>query len=224
MASLAGYFKSSVGRKFIMGLTGLALSGFVLTHMAGNLLMFVSPEAYNRYGHTLTSNPLIYIAEIGLIALFLVHLFCAITLTLENRAARGDQGYRASPSGAKASSLAARSMIYTGSIILVFTILHLITFKFGTYYSAVYDGVEMRDLHRLMVEVFESPIYVGWYIVSLLLLGVHLKHGVSSCFQSLGLSHPRYTPFIKCAGVLYAVIVTVGFIAQPVYIYLFLRS
>lgn len=224
MALLLSYMKSSIGKKFLMGLTGLGLAGFVLGHMAGNMLLFVSAEAYNKYGHAIITNPAIYVIEAGLLAMVLVHIFCAVSLTLENKRAKGAYGYQASGSVAKRGNLASRTMIYTGTIILVFIISHLITFKYGTFYSVTYDGVEMRDLHRLMIEVFYEPMYVIWYVVSLILLGFHLKHGVASSFQSLGINHPRYNCFIKGASCLYTVIVTLGFLAQPLYIFFCLKN
>lgn len=200
-----------------MALTGMAWSLFVLSHMLGNLLIFVSAEAYNRYSHALITNPLLYIAEGGLVFTLAVHVYNGVKLTLHNRAAKPMQ-YAVTPKGPKGASLASRTMIYTGSITLAFLILHLITFKYGTHYSAVYDGVEMRDLHRLIIEVFQSPAYVAGYLVCLVLVGIHLYHGVASSFQTLGINHPRYTPYIKKFGYTYAIIVALGFISQPLYV------
>lgn len=202
-----------------MALTGLGLSLFVLTHMAGNLLIFFGPEKYNAYSHALISNPFIYVAEAGLVVLFLVHVALAIALTIENKRARGGRSY-VTTSGAKGVSFASKTMIHQGLVLLVFTILHLITFKYGPDYRVSYDGVGMRDLHALVLEVFHQPIYVAWYVVCLILLGLHLSHGVWSAFQSLGVYHPRYTPLLKCFAVFYAAVVAAGFIAPPVYIFL----
>ena len=114
-------------------------------------------------------------------------------------------------------------MAYTGSLILVFIILHIITFKYGTHYDATYGGVVMRDLHRLIIEVFQQTEYVAWYLLCLVLLAFHLSHGFASSFQSLGFRHPKYSQPLKCLSVIYAVIVAVGFISQPLYVY-FLRQ
>ena len=212
------YFKSSVGRKHLMGLSGLGLSLFVLTHMLGNMLLFVGPQAYNSYSHALVSFELIYVIEAGLAALFLVHAVVGIGLARENRKARS-QPYAMATNGDKAVSIASKSMIYHGLIILVFTIHHLITFKYGTVYTATYNSVEMRDLYRLVTEVFHNPAYVVWYVVALSFLALHLSHGFSSSFQSIGFNHPRYTPCIKRFGCVYAVIVAVGFLAPPLVIF-----
>lgn len=205
-----------------MGLAGAGWTLFVAGHMAGNLLIFAGPEAFNSYGHAIVSNkPLLYGTEIFLIICLLVHVGLGISLTLQNKKAKPNK-YAVNPNAEKKSSSASKTMAIHGSIVLAFIIYHLITFKYGTFYSVTYEGVEMRDLHRLMVEVFSSPAYVAGYVVCLLLLGVHLSHGASSVFQSLGINHPHYTPAIKKAGIAYAFIVAAGFISQPVYVFFFL--
>ena len=218
MSRMATYLSSTIGRKQTLGIAGLGLSVFVLTHMLGNLLIFVSPEAYNQYGHALTSNPLIYAAEAGLLGIFVLHVINAIYLKFKAKFAR-EQSYDVTLNGEKAVSFASKTMIHTGMIILIFVVLHLITFKFGTLYTATYDGQEIRDLHRLVIEVFQSPFYVAWYILSLLALGVHLSHGVGSAFKTLGFNHPRYNPAIEKISIAYGVLIALGFISQPVYVF-----
>jgi succinate dehydrogenase / fumarate reductase, cytochrome b subunit len=215
-----GWLCSTIGRKQVIGVTGLGLSLFVLAHMAGNMLMFVSPQAYNEYGHALVSNPLIYVAEAGLIAFFAGHLLLALKLAWENAVAR-PQRYAVAASGDKATSLVQKTLWAQGLLILVFVILHLITFKFGTVYMVDYGAGPIRDLHRLMVEVFSIPMYVVWYVVALVVLGLHLSHGLGSTFQTLGLHHPKYQGLIKCLSRGYALIVAGGFLAQPIYIFFF---
>lgn len=215
----SSYFSSTIGRKQIMALSGLALAGFVLTHMAGNLLLFVGAEAYNKYGHALTSNPLIYVAEAGLIAFFLFHIIKGIWLTITNRSARTTR-YAKTPNGEKAASLASRTMIHQGIVIAVFVVHHLITFKFGPNYPVTYDGQEMRDLYRLVLEVFQSPAYVAWYIIASALAGFHLSHGVYSALQTLGFYHPEKTPCIQKISIAYGIIVSIGFISQPIFAFL----
>jgi succinate dehydrogenase / fumarate reductase cytochrome b subunit len=210
---------STVGKKYLMGISGLIWTGFVAAHMAGNLLIFISPDAYNSYGHALTSGSIIYFAEGLLVFALATHIFLALNLTVKNRSARPG-GYAVAAAAPKKASFGSTTMAVHGTIILVFIILHLITFKYGTHYETTVNGVVMRDLSRLMFEVFAQPGYVAWYLVALVLLGFHLRHGVSSVFQSFGLLHPSYQKGIKCLGVLYAVVVAGGFIAQPVYIFL----
>lgn len=217
---MAHFLTSSVGKKYLMGLSGLIWAGFVFGHMAGNMLMFVSPGAYNAYGHGLTSGKLIYAIEALLIAALLTHVLLAISLTWGNRSAR-PQGYAMRSSRQKAAVFASRTMAIHGTIILVFIILHLATFKFGTVYETTVDGVPMRDLFRLMVDVFHQPGYVLWYVVALILLMFHLSHGVGSIFQSFGLLHPGYQPLINKVRWIYSIVVVAGFISQPVYVYFF---
>lgn len=204
-----------------MGLAGLIWAGFVLTHMAGNLLIFVSSDAYNMYSYALTSNKLIYVAEAGLVAALVLHVVLAINLTLQNRSSKGSR-YAVKAKGEKKARFASTTMGIQGSIILAFVIYHLATFKYGTHYETTVNGIVMRDLFRLMVEVFQSPAYVVWYLISLVLLGFHLSHGVGSVFQSFGWMDGRYQPILRKLSVAYAIVVVAGFIAQPVYIYLVL--
>lgn len=223
MALGKGYFTSTIGRKHLVGLTGLGLSLFVFTHVLGNFLIFVGPEAYNMYSHKLITNPLIYVAEVGLLGLFLVHLGLAMKLSMENRQARS-QGYAMSASGEKATCLITKTMWHQGLLIFVFVVLHLWTFKFGTTYEVEYNGVVVRDLFRLVIEVFQSPVYVVGYVVLMVVLGLHLSHGVSSAFQSLGFHHPRYVRCVKQLGWAFAAFVSLGFIAQPLYVFLIYKG
>lgn len=213
------FLRSSIGRKYLMGVTGAVWAGFVFGHMAGNLLMFVSADAYNAYGHAIVSSPLLYVIEGVLLGSLLVHIVCAVTLVLDNRRAR-PQAYAQTSVGVKAASLASRTMALTGSLILAFVIYHLITFKYGPVYMTSIGGVEMRDLHRLVVEVFSSPLYVTWYVVCLILLGFHLRHGVGSIFQSLGWMNNRSRPLIQKISWIYGGVVAAGFLSQPIFIFL----
>lgn len=193
-------------------------AGFVFAHMAGNMLIFVSHDAYNSYGHMLVSGNMIYAIEALLIGALVAHVFSAVTLILQNRKARPIK-YAGSSSGEKNASLASRTMAVQGSVVLAFIILHIITFKFGTYYETTVNGVVMRDLARLMVETFQQPVYVGWYVVSLVVLGFHLRHGISSIFQSFGLTSSYQNKIATRLGLLYGIVVACGFLTQPVYIF-----
>lgn len=217
---MSGFFTSTIGKKYLMGLTGLVWAGFVFGHMAGNMTIFVSPELYNKYGHAIVSNKiLLYGTEVALVLSLVIHVFLAINLTMLNRRSKGIQTSQ-NPNQEKRTPLAAQTMIIQGSLLLAFIITHLLTFKFGAHYDVTYDGVQMRDLAKLMQEVFSQPLAVAWYMVSLLLLCAHLKHGFGSVFQSFGLLHPTYQPKIKCASWAYAIVVTLGFISQPLYVFM----
>ncbi len=217
---MSGFLGSTVGKKYLMGISGLVWAGFVMAHMAGNLLMFVSADAYNAYGHALVSGNIIYVAEAVLILALITHVFCAVSLTLHNRSARPNR-YAVAASGEKKVSGASRTMAVQGSLILAFIILHIATFKYGTYYETTVNGVVMRDLYKLIHEVFQQPGYIVWYVVCLILLGFHLSHGVKSIFQSFGLLNATYRPVINTVSCVYAVVVAGGFLAQPIFVFLF---
>ncbi|MGE4131398.1 MAG: succinate dehydrogenase cytochrome b subunit [Bdellovibrionales bacterium] len=217
-AKCCGWIGSTIGKKQLIAVTGLGLSFFVLTHMLGNFLLVLSARAYNEYSHALISNPLIELAEAGLLLMFLGHMVLASRISMRNMKAR-DVGYAVLPSGEKGTSWAKRSLWAQGLLILVFTILHLITFKYGTHYTVDYGKGEIRDLHKLVVEVFQQPGYVVWYLIALVVLLVHLSHGVASSLQTLGIHHPRFQKCIKGLSWFYAVFVGVGFIVQPIYVF-----
>lgn len=216
---MKNFVSSTVGKKYLMAAAGLVWVGFVFAHMAGNMLLLVGSDAYNLYSHALTSTELIYIAEAVLVLALVTHVILGIQLTIQNRRTKG-QDYAVRGSREKGARFASRTMALHGTIILIFIITHLITFKYGTHYDTTIHGVAMRDLYRLVIEIFSEPIYVAWYCVALVLLGFHLSHGVGSVFQSLGLLHPSYQPLIKKVSVIYAVVVVAGFLSQPIAAYL----
>jgi len=215
-------FSSSVGTKLLIAITGLTLVGFLVFHLAGNLLLFFGPAEYNEHAHALISNPLVIPAELGLLAIFLLHVVKAIINFFKNRRAR-PTGYESKTwaGGPSRKSWASTTMIISGLVTLIFVPLHLVTFKYGPYYAAI--GADMRDLYRLLVEVFQSPAYVAFYVVSMVILGMHLRHGVSSSLQSLGLIPAKWTRAFLAAGLVLAVVVGGGFVLIPVYIYLFVH-
>ena len=215
-------FSSSVGTKLLIALTGLALVGFLIVHLAGNLLLFFGPAKFNDYAHSLISNPLVVPAELGLLAIFVLHVVKAIANFLNNRKARNERyETRTWAGGPSRKTWASTTMILSGLLTLVFVPLHLITFKYGPHYPSVEAGV--RDLFRLVVEVFQSPVYTLFYVVSMVVLGFHLRHGVSSSLQSLGLIPARWTRVFLVAGWLLALAVAAGFVIIPVYVYLFIH-
>jgi succinate dehydrogenase / fumarate reductase cytochrome b subunit len=212
---------TSTGSKILVALTGLAMVGFLAGHLAGNLLALVGPDIYNEYSHALISNPLLIPVEIGLIAILLMHMGTAVSVVLRGRQARPERyAVKKWAGGPSRKSLSSTSMIVTGVIILGFLLLHLRTFKFGPWYTDPATGY--RDLYTLLVEVFQNPGYVLFYVVCMVLVGMHLRHGLSSSFQSLGLMPKSWTGRILRAGAALAAIVGAGFTLIPVYIYLFL--
>jgi succinate dehydrogenase / fumarate reductase cytochrome b subunit len=211
-------FSSSIGSKLLIALTGLGLFIFLVAHLSGNFLFLVSPQAFNEYSHTLVSNPLIYVIEFGLIAIFLLHIYKTVRLYAGAKSARPVPYARKERAGhTSRKTVASSTMILTGIIVLAFVILHLRAFKFGAWYESP-EGI--RDLYRLQLEIFSKPGYVAFYMISMAVIGFHLWHGVASAAQSLGIDHPRYTPRILWIGRALAVLIAGGFFILPLYTYL----
>jgi succinate dehydrogenase / fumarate reductase cytochrome b subunit len=221
MPSRVSFVSSTVGTKVLIAITGLAMFVFLIAHMAANLLLLVGPDAYNGYSHALISNPAIYLAEAVLVAIFAIHVFKAVTNWFANRSARPQAYVKKEWAGhTSRKTLASTWMIYTGVVIFVFTVLHLVTFKYGPWYETTLHGETVRDLYTLVVEVFQDPVYVVGYTVVMGLVLLHLRHGVSSACQSLGWNHPRYNGAIVAAGDAFAVLIGVGFALPPLWIFL----
>ena len=206
------YFRSTVGRKTLMGLTGLGLCLFVLIHMLENLLIFLGPSQFNHYSYLLTSNPLIPLAEIGLVVFFVAHVIIALWVTVRNRMARSGS-YAVKPPSERDATFASKTLMYSGLVILAFLVLHLITFKYGAQYPVTYSGVEMRDLYRLVIEVFAQPFYVAWYVFAMILLALHLSHSLSASMQTLGWMGSNEKR-LRRISVGFGLFVCAGFIAE----------
>jgi succinate dehydrogenase / fumarate reductase cytochrome b subunit len=211
-------FSSSIGSKFLIALTGLFLLIFLMGHLAGNLLFIAGPDAFNHYSHNLTSNPLVYVAEIGLVGLFVLHIVKTVSLFAGSYAARPERyakkKWAKTKNDRSRKSLASSTMILTGTITLVFVVTHLATFKYGAYYENA-EGI--RDIYRLQLAVFSNPAYVAFYLVAMTVIAFHLWHGVSSALQSFGISSPTWTPRLLLLGRGVAVILGLGFAMLPIY-------
>lgn len=213
------FLKSTVGRKYVMGLTGLVWMGFIFGHMAGNMLLLVSADAFNAYGHAIVSNKiLLYGAEVTLVLALIAHVVTAISLTVKNRSSRNSR-YAVQPNGDKGARFASRTMALQGSILLAFIILHLIAFKYGANYETTVNGVQMRDLHRLVIESFKQTGFVVWYCIALIIMMFHLSHGAHSIFQSFGILERKMQDNLRVFAWVYAAVVVGGFLSQPLYVY-----
>jgi succinate dehydrogenase / fumarate reductase, cytochrome b subunit len=211
MASRSHVFSSSVGTKVLVGATGLALFLYLVTHIAGNALVFAGRDTFNQYSHTLLSNPLIPVIEIGLVFIFILHIYKTVTMYLANQQARPARYAVKKPAGPPSrKTFASSTMIFSGLWLLAFVVIHVRQFKYGTEYRTAGSGV--RDLYRLEMENFANPLLLAFYVLSMLVVGSHLWHGVSSAFQSLGADQPRWTPRVLAAGKLFAVLIAGGFI------------
>jgi succinate dehydrogenase / fumarate reductase cytochrome b subunit len=195
-----------------MALTGIAMGLFLVAHLSGNLLLFADETGakFNHYAEFLESQFWLIPSEIGLVVIFLLHVYLAITLSIENRRARGATGY--GRKAASDTSFASRSMIISGLIILVFLIIHLIDFKFGERGDGGLAGLVKGKL--------SSPLYSGFYIFAVAVLAFHLFHGFQSFFQTLGLRRPDYTPRVNFLCILLAIGLSVGFACIPIWLLL----
>ncbi len=213
---------SSLGKKIFMGVSGIMLCGFIVVHLIGNLTL-LSPDRdpFNKYAHFLQGlGTAIYVAEIILGAIFLIHFIYAIMVTLGNWKAR-PIGYKVVTNAKHTSkkSIGSITMIYTGVVVIVFLVWHLLHFKWGNmvmYTTA--DGQSIRDLFVIVYQFYADPINVALYVLVMSLLGFHLSHGFWSGFQSLGLSGKTFTPFVRWTGTILSVLVAGIFIAIPIFI------
>jgi len=203
--------RSTVGRKVVMAVTGIVLSGFVLGHMAGNLQIFLGPEAINAYGEFLREflhGTGIWIARGGLLAALVAHIWAAVSLTLESRAAR-PIGYRRQEW--RESTYASRTMVWSGPLIGLFVVYHLLHLTTGQAHGDFRPG----DVYHNVVTGFRVlPVSIA-YIAAQLALGLHLWHGVWSMLQTLGLSHPRWNRLRFGAAAVFTLLVTGGNILIP---------
>lgn len=216
--SKTGFLHSSIGKKLVMGLTGLFLISFLIVHVGINSCIFVNDggETFNAAAHFMAHNIVIRIMEVGLFAGLLLHIFQSLLLTLENRKAR-PVGY-AKIDGAANSKWYSRSMGILGSLLLIFLVVHLSNFWIDTK-IAVFKHLEHNTFEEMKI------VFSNWYIVAIYLLGVgsllfHILHGFPSAFQTLGINHKKYTPLIKKVGVSFAVIVCLLFAAMPITMFL----
>lgn len=208
----ASFWQSTNGKKAVMAVTGCILFLFVIGHLLGNLQIFDGRARLNAYGAFLHNlGELLWIARGGLIVAVVLHIWATVQLWSRNHKARPVE-YKVKKS--VASSYADRTMYWSGPIILAFVIFHLLEFTAGYVHpeSQFIDG----DVYHNVVAGFQVWWVSAWYIFSMVLLGFHLRHGIWSMFQSLGLNHPRHTPVLKQAALWIAILITVGYISIPV--------
>jgi succinate dehydrogenase / fumarate reductase cytochrome b subunit len=204
-------FSSSVGTKILIGATGLLLFIYLIVHIAGNVMVFAGRDTFNNYSHMLLSNPLVPVIEIGLVFVFVIHIYKTVTMFFGNQAARPVAYQMKKRAGGRSrKSLASTTMIATGLWLLIFILIHVKQFKYGTEYAVAGTGV--RDLYRLEMENFANPLLLAFYVLSMLIVGSHLWHGISSALQSLGVDQARWTPRFLLAGKIFAVLIAGGFI------------
>lgn len=219
--SWLNFYNSSVGKKIITGITGLGLSLFVLFHMVGNLVFLSDRDAYNQLAHNINSlSFLLYGVELILLVAVVFHGVVGISIRFNSKRSRPESYNKLKSAGTPSKqSISSRSMAITGIVVLGFLTWHLLSFKFGTYYSTTVNGETMRDLSRLVGEKFHNPIYAFGYGILITFLGLHLRHGIWSAGQSLGVLEGKVSYLVYKLSSLLAIAITIGFIAVPITVY-----
>jgi succinate dehydrogenase / fumarate reductase cytochrome b subunit len=200
---------SSIGKKLMMAITGLSFCGFLVAHLAGNLFIYGGRDAFNSYAmHLHSLGPLVNAAEVGLLTLALIHVLTGATLFYENLRARPNRYHVNKSAGGR--SIGSATMPYTGLFLLLFVIFHLFNFHFvDKTHITIFDIVS---------KAFSNPLYVVFYILAMIIAGLHVSHGLWSAFQTLGANHPKYMPIVMTASLAFSLIVGIGFGFLPVYI------
>lgn len=200
---------SSVGKKILMAVTGLCLIGFLAIHLLGNMMAFAGAEAFNGYAAKLHSlEPFLTIFNIGLAIIGLVHIVVGIILFFENLRAR-PTNYEVfnNPGGL---TIGSKTMAYTGALILIFVIFHLIKFTFV--------DKSVVPIYQQMSAAFANPLWVLFYVTAMVVVAMHISHGFWSMFQTVGVNHPRYMPLIMKLGLVVTLVFGVGFGILPIYL------
>ncbi len=211
------FVESSIGKKVVMATTGFFLIIYLIIHLAGNLLLYAGDggETFNKYGEILRSLPIIKLIEIVLALAFLFHIINGVRLWWLNKKAK-PLNY-AKNNQSRESDIFSRTMIHSGVIVFIFLVIHLRSF----FIPAAFTGHPGKTMFDLVIEAFSDPLYSGFYVLAMILLGFHLNHGFQSAFQTFGWNHTKYFPLVKFLGTLYAIIMAVGFGSMPIYFLFF---
>ena len=200
---------SSIGKKLMMAITGLSFCAFLAGHLAGNLTIYAGQGAFDSYAEHLHSlGPLLTVAELGLLLFAVIHVFTGLTLFYQNTTARGGR-YAVNKKGG-GQTIGSATMPYTGILLLVFVIVHLVNFHFVDKSNTT--------IFQIVSEKFTSPLWVVMYVVAMIIAAVHISHGFWSAFQSIGANHAKYMPIIMIFSIIFSLIVAVGFGLIPIYI------
>lgn len=213
MDIFVSFYQSSIGKKLLMGLTGFFLCTYLIVHLGGNLLLFKNDggAAFDTYAEILPSIVFIRIIEIGLFAIFFFHIFLGSYLWVKNKQARPVR-YKMNKAQEN-SALSSRTMFLTGSITFIFLVIHMRSFWFASRFATE----EHFSMYAAVKDAFANPVYSGFYVVAMFLLGFHLRHGFQSAFQTFGLKNKKYTPLIETIGFLFWLVLPAGFAAMPIF-------
>ena len=218
MNQISAFYRSSIGKKIIVALTGLILIGFVIGHLLGNLQIFLGPEYINSYAEKLRSlGVFLWVIRGFLLVTVLLHIYFTIGLAIDNRRAR-PIAYK--KKNYNKATFASRSMALSGLVLLAFIIFHLAHFTVRVtdprFQLLKADPLNRYDVYSMMVYGFQSPLVSGFYILAMFLLALHLSHGASSFFQSLGLNDRKLTPRLASLGRIFAWLIFIGYVSIPV--------
>ncbi|MFI5250826.1 MAG: succinate dehydrogenase cytochrome b subunit [Bacteroidota bacterium] len=213
MSKLASFYQSSVGKKFVVGFTGLFLCTFLVVHLYINLYLFKHDggETFNVYAEFMATNPVVRTLEIVLFLGFILHILTSTILWYKNRSARPQKYLVTHP--LESSTASSRITFLTGSIIFMFLVVHMDSF----WISSRFFAAENPSMFNLVRQKFSSPLYDGFYLAALFLLGFHLRHGFQSAFQTFGIRGKRYEGMIELVGVVFWLLIPIGFAAMPIY-------
>ncbi|HKB70070.1 MAG TPA: succinate dehydrogenase cytochrome b subunit [Thermoanaerobaculia bacterium] len=210
MSELRDFWKSLVGKKQVMAVTGVILTLFIIGHLVGNLLVFAGPGPYNDYSHFLKHGiiEILWIVRLVLLVSLVLHVVASIQVSLASRRAR-PIGYAVKKN--IETTYAARTMIWSGPLLFVYVVYHLMMFTFLT----TGPGYSPTDVYRNVVLSFRDPAISAVYAVAMILLGMHLYHGAWSMVQTLGAGSPKYHPLRRAAAPVFAAAITAGYILIP---------
>ncbi len=221
------FIGSSIGKKVFMAISGTLLTAFVIGHMGGNLQMFLGPDAINAYAHQLQNMPygLLWVVRLSLLGLIVMHIVAGLKLTLENRSARPS---RYEVDATVRASFASRTMPFTGFVLLVFIVFHVLHFTTKSvpgmnytelplaYLSQGGHEIKVFDVYSMVVSSFTSPVVTAFYGISMAFLCLHLSHGISSVFQTFGLRNAKWRPRLDRIALVLSIFIFLGFVSVPV--------
>ena len=213
MNTFVGMYNSSIGKKLVVGATGLFLCVYLVIHLLGNLLLLRHDggAAFDQYAELLPSLLIVRVVEIGLFAVFLIHIVTGTVLWLLNRRARPERYEVNRPQ--ENSSLFSRMMFLSGSLLFIFIVIHMRTF----WVTSRFYHEANPSMYLMVVETFSNPYYSGFYVIAMALLGFHLRHGFQSAFQTFGIKHVRYATLIEVTGAIFWLVIPLAFASIPIY-------
>ena len=219
MGWLMKFVNSSIGKKFVMALTGSLLILFLCVHLIGNLTLYFGEEAFNSYVSTLDIvKPIVRVVEFILALIFIFHIYFGVVLWFNNKKAKPVR-YKINASS-DSSTLSSRWMIWTGGFVLIFLVMHLSTFWYAFNFSGEVEIDGVHQYYIIVTDWFKDPVYASVYVLAMIFLGFHLNHGFQSFFQTFGWNQKKYMPLIKKLGTLYAIVIALGFASLPIYFFI----